>query len=195
MRILNRYYERGPWVTLSILLRRCLTPNFDGRDKGFPSLSTRRFSLLPPLQPSPKTTIKRQPSRTAARFPAPLSGPGPSDTLSIFRLPRTRRSAIRSRKRLPIRNDSLLGQKGAWPTGSSISRTSPAVKPWVAGTAPSSRSEALPLHSPHSLAAGERNAHHDESDPTLHTIHVDGAAAFNLLSISRPCLCPAPWGL
>jgi hypothetical protein len=82
-----------------------------------------------------------------------------------------------------------LGQKGAWPTGSSISRTSPAVKQWVAGTAPSSRSEALPLHCPQSLAAGERNAHHDESVPTLHTIHVDGAAAFNLLSISRPCLC------
>jgi hypothetical protein len=27
-------------MALSILYRLCLTPNFDGRDKGFPSLST-----------------------------------------------------------------------------------------------------------------------------------------------------------
>jgi hypothetical protein len=37
-------------MALSILYRLCLTPNFDGRDKGFPSLSTGAATHMSPRQ-------------------------------------------------------------------------------------------------------------------------------------------------
>src|SRR6266487_3559147 len=109
-----------------------------------------------------------------ARFPAPSNGLAPFHTLSTFLLPRTRRSAIRSRKGRLILERLIIGPEGG------VAKTVVYLKNITSGKATDLPEQRRHLdqkrcrYIPHILLVPESGTlSMTSSNQTLHTIHMD----------------------